>query len=314
MKQKYLENKYNKICQMIEILENNYFNGVDTKKELEDAYNKMLMYKYKLEILTQKSYYRSLKKVNDKIIFIDEINIKEHNVDNDLLEHLYNKEFYTKTEADNLIRWTVNNTRQNLKILCNADSLNNYDLNGTCGFSQFSSLYPLEKLGLKVTYNNIANLFNQKAGMHAFGIVEIPIIDNGVKIAKKYIIDCTYCQFFVLKDCVEAKYLNSHVNNGICAPMAGYFMTNNEELKNFSKNMLEDGFCEMTDDNLMKYCYGLYMQEFNIIEVQNAIANFKTLDIRDKLESNSMNKDYNETELLELGCNLEIKPLKNYER
>lgn len=315
MKQKYLEIKYARICQMINILEKNYNIKKDVKKELEDAYNKMYMYKYKLELLGKKSYDIPTLNSNSEIIFSEEYETKEHNLNNEMLSGLENKQFYTKEEAENLIKWTVNNTRENLKILCNTDNLDNCDLTGTCGFSQFSSIYPLEKLGLKVTYSNIANLFDKNGGMHAFGTVEIPIKDNGEILTKKYIIDCTYSQFFILKNCVESRYLNSYINNGIIAsPMVGYFMKNNTELKQFAKQMLENGYCEMTDNNLMKYCYGLYLQEFNANEVKNAMINFQKLNIIDKLENYSIEGDYSIEEFQELGCNLEIKPLKKHTR
>ena len=107
MKQKYLEIKYARICQMINILEKNYNIKKDVKKELEDAYNKMYMYKYKLEMLAKKSYNIPTLNSNSEIIFSEEYETKEHNLNDEMLSGLENKQFYTKEEADRILRGAV---------------------------------------------------------------------------------------------------------------------------------------------------------------------------------------------------------------
>lgn len=307
---KHLENVYKITCQEVLELEQKYYNNLCSKKDLIEKYNKMYIYKYKLEILTKKNYYTNFlncyKYDKDKVIFTIDHEIKNHDIDYSLLNDLDKKEYYTLEEAENLIKWTVNNTRENLRQSNKTDNLNNFDLMGCCGFSQFSSIYPLEKLGLKVTYNNTANFF-KRDGSHAYGTVEIPVMIDGKIVKKSYIIDCTYSQFFFLKNCVEEKYLNANKNKGlIAAPMAGYFMDMNDDLRFFAKNMLEDGYCEMTDENLKKYAYGLYMQEFGLNQAKEAMREFQNLNLKEIINSYSSKSDYDEEEFIDWGHNLEI--------
>lgn len=305
-----LENTYKNICQEIIKLNQKYYDGLCSIKELIEKYNKLYIYRYKLEKLTKKSYYEDYLKAykydKDKAIFTIDHEVKIHDVDYNLLNDLEHKEYYTVEEAENLIKWTVNNTRENLKKEVQIDNLDHCNLTGCCGFSQFSSIYPFEKLGLKTTYNNTANFFGKKGGDHGYGTVEIPVIINGEIVKKTYIIDCTYSQFFLLKDCVEGKYLNAIDPNALAAPSAGYFMNMNDDLRTFAKTMLEDGYCEMTDDNLKKYAFGLYMQAVKLDEFKEKMNSFNTIDFKKIMNSSYSEADYDEEEFIGWGYNLQI--------
>lgn len=141
-------------------------------------------------------------------------------IDYDLLNNINVINGLSEEEAYELLKWTSNNTRDNMnKSICDDlnyvddNVYNDYSLTGFCGFSQFSSLYPLQKMGLKITINNVGNgkLSNNR---HAFGSVFIPINSNGTIIEKQYIIDCTYRQFFTLESNCISKYLSSTPNAG----------------------------------------------------------------------------------------------------
>lgn len=265
-------NNFNKTEEEISDLEKLY---IELYKVIDiiDNYNE----KHNLE---KDSYYLELiEKINKTPLII---NYNEKKYDTFPIEK---KNAYTKEEALNIVRWTVNNTRDNLTKSKENSDIAKDDYTGACGFSQFSSLYPLEKLGLEVTINNT---YNFSSNSHAFGTVIIPVLDNNVVVNKQYLIDCTYSQFFKISDCVP---------NNVVKVAPGFYMKNEKE--EFSRKLLEDGFVEATEDNLKDYWYGFYMSSIDKEKYSN-------MDILKVINEKNEEYDFDEEEFTNLGYNLDI--------
>lgn len=225
-----------------------------------------------------------------------------HQIDEESLFSLNPNEGLTKQQAIELLKWTVNNTRQNIDKSINdrkneQDSVyDNSSLTGWCGFSQFSSLYPLSEMGLKITVNNISEFGGNR---HAFGTVEIPILDNGEIINKRYIIDCTYRQFFTLPFNVVSRYIHTKPDIGLI------INTDSEETK-FAKELLQNGFVEATKENLEKYIKPFVLSKMPYSKILQREEEIKDLDIFKILEENQEEFDYDEEEFIDWGCNLKL--------
>lgn len=228
-------------------------------------------------------------------IFVVDAKPKFFELDEQILKEVSRpKEVYSIEEAETLIKWTVNNTRNNLFLSDNDD-----DLTGCCGMSQFSSLYPLEKLGLKITINNASSFGGCS---HSFGTVTIPVDINGEVILKQYLIDCTYSQFYILYNCVEGMYRDKDGR----VPDAGYYIKNDIKKKQFVSKLIADGYCEFNLENMRKYAFGLCMNITPKEKYEEAVVNFQKIDFINIINNVVQKFDYDEEEFLEWGLNLEI--------
>ena len=218
----------------------------------------------------------------------------------DVLNNI-NSSCLTKEEAEELLKWTANNTRGNMSINLESNIYNNRFLSGMCGFSQYSSLYPLKKMGLHVTINNMA-----KYGMpaHAFGTVVIPIKDENGITNKRYLIDLTYNQFFHIRENVMARYIN--VDGMTTTPSPGLFVSLDSDNVSFSKELMKTGFVEATAENLANYFKPFIESSLPINETSRVNDIYDSLDIIDELEMNQSKFDYDEEEFIDWGLNLSI--------
>ncbi len=227
-------------------------------------------------------------------------------INNSLLKSIDVSHGLSLEQAQELLKFTVNNTRNNLNMGnknrgSNQDVYDNDSLGGACGFSQFSSLYPLQKLGLTVTINNISSIGGCR---HAYGTVIIPINIDGNIVRKRYLIDCTYRQFFTIPHNVVARYLNG-------TPEIGFFIAQDKVETEFAKKLLMDGFVEANEENLVKYLKPFYAMTLDINELTKLDKKFAMIDIISMLDNQQENFDYTEEEFLDWGMNLEIN---NYEK
>jgi len=224
-------------------------------------------------------------------------------LDNNLLSSINIEQGLTEIQAEELLKWTANNTRNNLNISCQNksgkfDVYDNNSLIGACGFSQFSTLYPLQKLGLTVTINNISTINNIR---HAYGTVTIPINNNGTIVQKRYLIDCTYRQFFDIKSNVVSRYIGGN------SPRAGFFVIQDDAEIEFAKELLKNGFVEASPENLEKYLKPFYSMSVNMENLGQIDENFSKLDIADVLDNHQEEfDDYTEEEFSDWGMNLDF--------
>jgi len=274
---KSLENDYKNLYEKIVEDSLKYDGSLESYSLMEQEW--MLFYKIKKALDKRDKKSSHYISYDGKQIYICDYYPIKYKINEELLETLTEqKETYTQEEIDTLLRWTVNNTRDNLVVGTNS-TIQNIDVTGTCGLAQYSSIRPLEKLGLKVTYNNIGQFGSLHR--HAFGTVTFPV-ENGTKT---YLIDTTYAQFFKLERNVKNFYDLD----------AGYYMIQNENTKNFAETLLNQGYIEATQQNILKYAYGF------IADKENKKTN---IDAIQKSESDEM--DYTDEEFYQEGLNLDF--------
>lgn len=278
-------------------LTNEYSDNNDVYSKLEKAYDNL--YKIINAIYDKTNQYPS--EYLDRLASLEKIFVVdgepvEYPIDSELLKSAATKkECYTPEETATLLMWTVNNTRNNLRL----DSDTN-NLIGTCGLGQFSSLYPLQKLGLKVTINNAKNVDNA-IPRHAFGTVIVPMLIDGQIEEHQFLIDCTYSQFFHLDNCVE----NVYYKDGR-TPGPGYFVKDNKDLAETASTILKYGFIEATEDNLKKYFYGFFMDGIRKEDLDERKLKLNMTNISEVINSVQEDYDYTEEEFNDWGFNLNI--------
>lgn len=259
---KSLEAEYKKLFDKIVEDSFNYDDSLESYTLMEKEWN--LFYKMKKALEKRNKNYSYYIPYDGKPIYVCNYYPIKFKINEELLSTLTEKkDYYTQEEIDTLLRWTVNNTRDNLVKHSNKD-IENLDVMGLCGIAQYSSIRPFEKIGLKVTYNNVGQMV--KWCRHAFGTVTFPTIEGD----KTYLIDTTYAQFFKLENNVK--------NFFDLRP--GYYMIQSPITKAFAEELLNQGYVEATEENIMKYAYGFMMQEGLTYADTKSIAKSET-DIQD---------------------------------
>lgn len=228
-------------------------------------------------------------------------------IDEGLLREINVSEGLTNEQALELLRWTVNNTRDNLIVEGEnskgvpEDVYGNSSLMGACGFSQFSTLYPLKQLGLEVTINNVGQVCGER---HAYGTVVIPIREEGKIIKKRFLLDCTYRQFFTLPFNVTARYLSN-------SPSVGFFVSFEEEQIKFARELLKNGFVEANLENIEKYFKPFFYGSTKADNIFNVNERFSEINFIETIENKQEEFDYDEEEFVEWGLNLDFLSQKN---
>ena len=274
----------------------------NTKNKLEKLYNELHSVNHVIEKITGYSQYEFLFNLQQTIPIFFTTNAKpiKHELNDSVFSNIINpKPFYTEEEAICLIKWTVNNTNNNLLINSKKENYNSDDLMGTCCFSQFSSLYPLQKLGLKITINNVSSFCPKHS--HAFGTVTIPIIINNQIIEKQYLIDCTYNQFLHLDRCVQNMYLDYNY------PDPGYFIKQNKNISKTIDELVTNGYIELSKDNAQNYAYGFYLSSVRKEQIKLSIEKIKEVDLISIINNVQEPFDYDYEEFNDYGYNLDIQ-------
>lgn len=276
------------------------------KLDLIKYYNLMFYYQAKLNGLNRAYILDDDIEKLPNIYMVEQVP-ERFEIDNQILGEINVTDGLTTEQAIELLKWTVNNTRDNLIIESmnsgnkKEDVYGNSSLMGTCGFSQFSTLYPLQKLGLEVTINNVGDVCDTR---HAYGTVLIPIKKDGKVIKERFLIDCTYRQFFTLPYNVAARYL-SH------SPFVGFFVSQDEEQIEFSKQLLKNGFVVASLENMEKYLKPFVYGSSHIDNIYNVEEKFNDVDIFETLDRKQEEFDYDEEEFVSWGLNLDLVLQKN---
>jgi len=284
-----------------------YYSSDDKQKEeiidiLLDDYNIIIHY-IKQAPGNYAKIYKSL--IGIPYVYLIDQKPETFDINEDLLDSINVDEGLTMEQANELLRWTSNNTRKNINI-CNIQSnhpeKNSYEndsLGGVCGFSQFSSLYPLQQLGLKTTVNNTWSI----SISHAFGTVIIPIKTNEGIIEKQFVIDCTYRQFFLVDDNVIAQY---EPTDHHYAPLPGFFVMQDESNIEFAKEVLKNGFFELTEENIKYYFKPFFSFKYDLKDLDKIDEDFTKLDMINIINSEQEDFEYSKEEFDEWGMNLSL--------
>lgn len=213
---------------------------------------------------------------------------------NKAISDLENNKELTQDEIETLLQASVENARNgfaNLGIDVKTNSLN-----GFCELGQALSLMPLENIGLKVTKNSAKGSFNYPFN-HAFGTVTFPYQGNKEKI---YLIDTTFRQFFTTNRCNIGRYHQEEENTGKkVAPDPGFFI----EDKEFAKDLMSNGYIELTKENATKYGEAFYKAS---IPLNNKTNNSK-IDYYQNILNNNENYKIKDDELEGMNVNFNTR-------
>ena len=118
---------------------------------------------------------------------------------------------------------------------------------------------------LKNTKNSASECFKYPFN-HKFGTVTFTEKNNDKIEEKTYLIDTTYRQFFTSIRCNEGRYYTKEENtNKIANPDPGYFI---EDIS-FAKELITNGYIELTKENSIKYGKPFYLSSLSMNKLNN---------------------------------------------
>ena len=173
--------------------------------------------------------------------FID-IDSKPDFNENDFL--VYPEKRLSKEDSINAAKFLVFLTRRRLS---GGDGLENDSLEKRCIIS--SSYVRNFCIDLNIDYVsfNVSQDLT-KGYYHCFTIIKFPLKNGEVK---KYLVDCTYRQFFTKSDSFIERI---EVMRGLAKGASiGAYMTMTEDRKRIAEELLKNGFIEATPENLKAY-------------------------------------------------------------
>lgn len=159
-------------------------------------------------------------------------------------------------DALEMVKAVVFNERVRLALANDGvGGLENATLTQQCIISSTNISKYCEKLGVHCkNYSCNTNLSDGK--FHSFCIVSFLLDDGSIK---KYLIDCTYRQFFT--------YQNSFLERiglvGFPGCCMGRFMLMNESRRKTASKLLKDGYMELTPENIKNYFDGFIFEGRN---------------------------------------------------
>ena len=178
----------------------------------------------------------------------------------EVLKHYQGCGYLMEEEATILLDFDLDQARNSfskLGVLLETSSLNGY-----CELGQSLTIRPFEEAGFSVTKNTARDCFDYPS-LHCFGTVTLPIFD-GIKVEEKtYLLDSTYRQFFSTIHCNPGMYdapLDVFLAN---TPAPGYFVKDTS----FAKELLSNGYVELTKENARKYGEPFFLSSFTKGEV-----------------------------------------------
>ena len=194
------------------------------------------------------------------------------------------EEVHTEEEAINMVMAMVFNERVRLTIACDGslDFMKN-PLSQECIVSSAKVFENCKKENVSCKrYCCSTNL--SEGRFHSFCIVDFSL-DNGE--VKKYLIDCTYRQFFTYRNSFLERI--GLVGFGGCC--MGTYMLMNESRKATASHLLKYGFIEMTPENIKNYFDGF------IFEGRN--GGFYAEKNKEFLDEDDYNVEYSYTDYLD---------------
>ena len=217
----------------------------------------------------------------------------------------------SSSSASEILSWIVHETRGYLATrsyhpVFNRKGIENLSFTNYCYIAANyvekickQQSIPCKKLVIHPGFDEKANLLDGD-GFHFFNIVKVK--------DSKYLVDCTYRQFFVEK----TNSLNRLGVMGISGCLPGCFMTMTEERLNVATTILKKGYLPLTEQNMknyfdgfaLSYRNGLYYEETSDFSFTTA---YTCTDYLDFIYSNDSQIKHESEEVL----GFQERPLKN---
>lgn len=163
-------------------------------------------------------------------------------------------------EAEEILKWTVQNARNELSKERN---LQDESLLGCCGFGQAVTTQTLRNMGLNPNVCNANPTIEKSTGRHAFVTVNIPIKTVEKIEEKMYLVDTTFRQFFLRDEVTNSsgKFIKDKEFGNKVAPIAGYWLLKMQGGKEFAEELLSKGYIELTEENAKLYGDSFVLEE-----------------------------------------------------
>ena len=230
-------------------------------EEIKKVSNENLEDKYKKHIIGNlySLYYERCEMMgitegnNEFIIdYEPETNIVDYTKVRDIVNYYKKNKYMSIDQANYLLDWTTHNTRRFISEL--GININGNSLDGFCELAQFVTLYPLEKMGFKVTKNTARKDFDYNLN-HSFGTISLNINENDKINEEHFLIDTTYIQFFTKDKCNRGMYYYNDQK-----PSPGYFVKN----KIVANEIINKGYIKLNKEIAKEYGEPFYLSSLEI--------------------------------------------------
>ncbi len=208
----------------------------------------------------------------------------------------------SEEEAETLLKWSIGKAREEMAD-GNVEKFKKASLNGCCGYGQALTLIPFMNIGVPVTINNASEL-PFASYRHAFGTVELPILNNGVVEKRRYLLDSTYRQFYSLTMNHEGRFWSADDRfKGKVGPAAGFYVIKYPGGREMALELLNKGYIKLDASTSKAYGIGFTCESLNINNVDKMDELF---NLREELYWNSIlngnqELDFDESEIKDIS-------------
>lgn len=166
----------------------------------------------------------------------------------------------TEQEAEEILKWTVQNARDEL---AKDRNLQEESLLGCCGFGQAITAQTLRNMGLNPNVCNVNPTIGEDTGRHAFITVNIPVKTSEKVEDKMYLVDTTFRQFFLREEITNSRgeFIKDKEFGNKVAPMAGYWLLKMQGGRELAEEILSKGYIELTEENAKLYGDSFILEE-----------------------------------------------------
>lgn len=166
----------------------------------------------------------------------------------------------TEQEAEEILKWTVQNARDEL---AKDRNLQEESLLGCCGFGQAITAQTLRNMGLNPNVCNVNPTIGEDTGRHAFITVNIPVKTSEKVEDKMYLVDTTFRQFFLREEITNSRgeFIKDKEFGNKVAPMAGYWLLKMQGGRKLAEEILSKGYIELTEERAKLYGDSFILEE-----------------------------------------------------
>lgn len=166
----------------------------------------------------------------------------------------------TEQEAEEILKWTVQNARDEL---AKDKNLQEESLLGCCGFGQAITAQTLRNMGLNPNVCNVNPTIGEDTGRHAFITVNIPVKTSEKVEDKMYLVDTTFRQFFLREEITNSRgeFIKDKEFGNKVAPMAGYWLLKMQGGRKLAEEILSKGYIELTEERAKLYGDSFILEE-----------------------------------------------------
>lgn len=167
----------------------------------------------------------------------------------------------TIEEEQILLTYAIQKTLEQISNQFQIDAYNN-PLTNKCDYTQYILGKYLQSLNITTFPKETHKIIAPTTLGHSFLIVKMP--------NKTYLVDPTYCQFFQEENCTKNNFI-IYENMILKSPDPGYYITQTQEGTTIAKQIIQNGYIELTPSAAKQYCDSFYYSKQGTILQNNKI-------------------------------------------